>query len=129
MRVLLADDQVWLRSALRLLLEHESNLVVVGEVANASAVAAALARLQPDLLLLDWELPELKTTGARQRLITALRSLQPQLYIIALTSDQEGKTASLTADVDAFVSKAEPPTGLLAAIQRAQAGCRPKVMA
>ena len=129
MRVLLADDQVWLRSALRLLLEHQPNLEVVGEVASASAVPAALARLHPDLLLLDWELPDLKTMAARQRLITTLRSLQPQLYIIALTSDQAGKNAHLAADVDAFVSKAEPPHYLLAAIQRAQVACEPNLLA
>jgi DNA-binding NarL/FixJ family response regulator len=128
MRVLLADDQVWLRSALRLLLEHEPNLEVVGEVANASAVPASMARLHPDLLLLDWELPDLKTMGARQRLITALRTLQPQLYIIALTSNQEGKTLH-AAGVDAFVSKAEPPNGLLAAIHQAQTAYRPNRMA
>jgi DNA-binding NarL/FixJ family response regulator len=129
MRVLLADDQVWLRSALRLLLEQEQNLEVVGEVANARAVPASTSSLHPDLLLLDWELPDLKTTTARQQLITALRTLQPQLYIIALTSNQEGKNAHLADGVDAFVSKAEPPNGLLAAIQRAQATYRPNLMA
>jgi DNA-binding NarL/FixJ family response regulator len=120
---------VWLRPALRLLLEHEPNLEVVGEVANASAVAASLASLHPDLLLLDWELPELKTARARQRLITALRTLQPQLYIIALTSNQEEKNAHLAAGVDAFVSKAEPPNYLLTAIHRAQAAYQPNLMA
>jgi DNA-binding NarL/FixJ family response regulator len=129
MRVLLVDDQVWLRSALRLLLEHEPNLEVVGEVANASAVPASTASLHPDLILLDWELPDTKTTGARHRLITALRALQPQVYIIALTSSQEGKNAHLATGVDAFVSKAEPPNALLAAIQQAQAAYRPKLRA
>jgi DNA-binding NarL/FixJ family response regulator len=127
MRVLLADDQVWLRSALRLLLEQEPNIEVVGEVGNASALPTATASLHPDLILVDWELPDLKSTGARQRLITALRTLQPQVYIIALTSSQAANNAQLGAD--AFVSKAEPPHGLLAALHRAQAAYRPNRVA
>jgi DNA-binding NarL/FixJ family response regulator len=129
MRVLLADDQVWLRSALRLLLEQEPNIEVVGEVGNASALPTATASLHPDLILVDWELPDLKSTGARQRLITALRTLQPQVYIIALTGNQETHITQLAAGADAFVSKAEPPHGLLAALHRAQAAYRPNRVA
>lgn len=117
MRVLLADDQIWLRSALRLLLEYESDLEVVGEVASASAVLPSLVNLHPDLLLLDWDLPSLKTSEARRRLITALHAIHPQLHIIALTSNHETKNAHRTVGVDAFVSKTDPPNNLLSAIQ------------
>jgi DNA-binding NarL/FixJ family response regulator len=125
MRVLLADDQVWLRSALRLLLEHQPNIEVVGEVGNADALPGSMADLHPDLILLDWELPDMKTTGARQRLITALRAIQPQVYIIALSSNHETDGHYLTVGVDAFVSKAEPPNRLLAALHWAEAAYGP----
>jgi DNA-binding NarL/FixJ family response regulator len=129
MRVVLADDQVWLRSALRLLLEHEPNLEVVGEVDNAGELPQATATLQPDLIVLDWDLAELKTPGARQQLMTTLRTLQPQLYIIALTGNHDWERFCSTTGADAFVSKAEPPNCLLAAIHQAQAIYRPKVVA
>lgn len=129
MRVVLADDQVWLRSALRLLLEHEPDLEVVGEVGNASALPDSTATLHPDLIVMDWDLPEIKQTGARQRLVATLRSLQPQVYIIALTSNRDLESARSTTGADAFVSKAEPPNCLLAAIHRAQAVHQPNALA
>jgi DNA-binding NarL/FixJ family response regulator len=128
MRVVLADDQAWLRSALRLLLEHESDLEVVGEVGNASALPTSTATLQPDLIVLDWDLPEIKSTGARQRLVATLRNLQPQVYIIALTGNRDLERVRATG-ADAFVSKADPPNCLLAAIHRAQAVHQPPVVA
>ena len=120
MRVLLADDQVWLRSALRLLLEQERNIEVVGEAIDAQALLAAAGQLHPDLILLDWELPGLKTNEARLRLMAALRALHPRLYIVALSGSDNMQSAWLFMGADACVSKAEPPEHLLAALQAAQ---------
>jgi DNA-binding NarL/FixJ family response regulator len=119
MRVLLADDQVWLRSALRLLLEHEPGIEVVGEVGDAHALPGLTASLQPDLLLLDGELIGIKTDSARHRLILALRAIQPALYIIVLSSNHKTDGFRLTAGADAYVSKTEPPELLLAALRLA----------
>ena len=58
MRVLLADDQMKVRSALRLLLEQEPGLSVVGEAAEAKDLLAQVGTERPDLVLLDWELPD-----------------------------------------------------------------------
>jgi DNA-binding NarL/FixJ family response regulator len=59
MRVLLADDQPALRSAVRFLLEQEPDLSIVGEVGDVAGLMERVAALHPDLLLLDWELPGL----------------------------------------------------------------------
>jgi DNA-binding NarL/FixJ family response regulator len=120
MRVLLANDQQWLRSALRLLLEEEPNVEVVGEVDEASTLPATTQSLAPDLLLLDWELSGMKSNRLRQQLITTLRSIQPTLYIIMLSGNQEANRYWLVAGVDAFVSKGEPPDHLLAALHQAE---------
>lgn len=121
MRILLADDRVSVRSALRLLLELEPNVEVVGEVGNCGALCELTATLRPDLILLDWGLREARTTRGGRQLITTLRTIQPQVYIIALSSPQDTGGYPLAAGADAFVSKAEPPTQLLAAIRRAEA--------
>jgi DNA-binding NarL/FixJ family response regulator len=121
MRILLAADQVWLRSALRLFLEHEPNLEVVGEVGDARALPAAMASLHPDLILLDWGLTDVKAPRARQQLIATLRARQPQVYILALTSSHETNSDSPATSVNAFVSKAEPPDRVLAAVHQAEA--------
>ncbi len=114
LRVLVADDEPTLRSALCLLLEQEPALTVVGEAAESSSAQYQATALQPDVLLLDWELPG--ATGAA--LIPALRVCRPDIRIIVLSSRPEARPCALTAGADAFVSKGDPPDSLLAAIRR-----------
>ena len=118
MRVLLADDRVWLRSALRLLLEHESNVEVVGEVSHIRALPLFVSRLRPDLLFLDWQLSGLETPLARQKFMDTVRAIEPNLFIIALTND-EHNSGSHFFGVDAFINRAESPERILIALQHA----------
>lgn len=119
MRVILADDQVWLRSALRLLLEDEANTEVVGEAGNARSLALLVQRLHPELLFLDWQLPGLDTNSARHRLISMLRDEDPRLFIIALTNDDKFPTG-FRYGADAFVNRAEPPDRILSVVRQAK---------
>ena len=109
MRILLADDQPQVRSALRLLLEHESGVKVVGEALNAKDLLQLTQNIQSDLLLLDWELPGLDVSD----LLTMLRADYPCLSIVALSGHMEAQQAALDAGVDAFISKAHPPEKFL----------------
>jgi DNA-binding NarL/FixJ family response regulator len=118
MGVLLADDKAWLRSALRLLLEHEANIEVLGEAGNARVLAQLMTKLRPDLLFLDWQLPGLNTNGSRQQLIQSMRAAQPDLFIIALTTDENAQSC-LRWGVDASINKAEPPDRILAVVRQA----------
>jgi len=118
MRVVLADDQAWLRSAMRLLLEDESNIEVVGEARDVHTLLQETKALLPDLILLDWELPGLSKPSERNRFIRLLHTDYPRISIIALSVNSDAKSASLALGVDAFVNKAEPPEHLLAALQQ-----------
>jgi DNA-binding NarL/FixJ family response regulator len=111
MRILLADDQAKVRSALRLLLEQEEDIEVLGEAVDATGLLDWVKVASPDLLLLDWELP-----GLGPGLLAALRELCPSLDVIALSGRPESRQAALSAGADAFVSKGDPPEKLLAAI-------------
>ncbi|HOR00296.1 MAG TPA: response regulator [Anaerolineae bacterium] len=113
MRILLADDQREVRSALRLLLEHEPGLVVINEAAEAQALLATVRAACPDVVLLDWELRGLQAAEAVQ----ALRATCPRLRVIALSGRPEARHAALAAGADAFVSKGDPPERLLAALR------------
>jgi DNA-binding NarL/FixJ family response regulator len=110
--ILLADDEPMLCSALRLRLEQEPGLKVVGEAAEASSAQQQAAHLRPDLLLLDWELPG--AIGAS--LLDSLHTAAPAMRSIALSSRPEARPLALAAGADAFVSKGDPPDCLLAAI-------------
>ena len=120
MRVLIADDQVWLRSAMRLLLEQEPNLEVVGEAYDIRSLLQATKTFAPDLILVDWELPGLNSQAANAQLIRALGAVDAHVQIIMLSGFPEVAQAALAAGADAFVSKGEPPEGLIYAVQRAQ---------
>jgi len=112
MRILVADDQPKVRFALRVLLERQPGLKVVGEAADADDLLAQIETACPDLVLLDWELPGL----AGGDLLSALRGVCPDLFIIALSGRLEVRRAALEAGADAFVYKCDPPERLLAAI-------------
>jgi len=117
MHILLADKQTEVRSALRFLLEQELGISVVGEVAAASALLAQAA-VQPDVVLLDWELPGLLATN----LLSALHSGGHLMIVIALSGRPEARRAALDAGVDAFVSKGDPPERLLAILYAVRDG-------
>ena len=118
MRVLLADDRPKTRFALRLLLERQPGIQVVGEAADAEALLARAKAACPDVVLLDWELPNLAPDGSS---VSALRGVCSRLCVIALSSRPEARMAALAAGADAFVSKADPPERLLAAVRNAGA--------
>jgi len=117
MRVLLADDQPRVRSALRLVLEQEEGMTVVGEVAKAEDLLAQVEATHPDVALLDWELPGFQAadpeTGAPPRLLSELRARHPALRVIALSGRPETRQAVLATQVDAYVSKGDPVECLL----------------
>lgn len=111
MDVLLADDQSKVRSALRLLLEHQADIDVLGEAVNATGLLDWARATHPDLVLLDWELP-----GFGRDELDTLRSLCPSLTVIALSGQPEARQAALEAGADGFVSKGDPPERLLEAV-------------
>ncbi len=76
MRILLADDQTRVRFALRVLLERQPGLAVVGEATNSRDLLDQINATRPDTVLLDWELPGLAPVqGAGPRSLIAAQSL------------------------------------------------------
>lgn len=112
MRILIADDQANVRSALALLLEQATQFEIVGEAADAVGLLQAVRKQTPDLLLLDWELPGLEA----EHLLHLLRYGQPRLLIVALSSRPEAEAAAKVAGADAFISKGDLPEQVLTAV-------------
>lgn len=109
MRVLLADDRVKVRSALRLYLEQEPGIQIVGEAADTTGLLLAMTNKAPDLVLLDWELPGLPAA----QLLRLLRYERPSLKVIAMSSRPEAREAALEARANAFISKGASPERVL----------------
>ena len=81
MKVLIADDQAEVRSAIKILLEQEYELDVLDEVEDAGSLYLKTRKMCPDLILLDWELSNRTMTDA----VPVLRGFAPGLRIIALS--------------------------------------------
>lgn len=112
MRVLLADDEPKVRSALRLILEQLKEVESVEEVTDAAGLADRLEDTPPDLLLVDWELPGLHP-GA------SFREMQKwgKFKIIVLSGRYASPQCINSTGADAFVSKCEPPDRLFATLR------------
>ena len=113
MRVVLADDETEVRSALRLLLEEKSGVTLVAEAANETEMIAAVSASHPDLVLLDWELAP-RGGGA---LLATLRATWPTLIVIVLSSRPQAGLEALAAGANAFVCKTDPLEQVLAAVR------------
>jgi len=114
MRILIADDQVRVRQALRVLLTQQPGVRVIGEAADGEELLAQVGVKAADLALIDWELPGLVEAGG----LPALRCLCPTLQVVVLSGRTGVRSAAQSVGVDAFVSKGDPPESLLTALGR-----------
>ena len=112
MRVMLADSHTQIRWALRTVIEEEPGLTLVGEVSEAQNLLSQVQSLQPDLILLEWELP-----GRSNGFLAQLHALNLDSHVIVLSSQPELRKAVLSAGAEAFVSKADAPEQLLATLR------------
>jgi DNA-binding NarL/FixJ family response regulator len=105
LRILLADDDPALCSALALLLETRLNAGVVGQSSSMEYVLHDIRRLQPDIIILDSELPGLP----RRDRIATLHRMFPALKVIVIGTQPETAQPPLALHADAYISKSEPP--------------------
>ncbi len=119
MRIVIADAQRCVRRALRVLLQQQAGLQIVGEAANGQELLSRAQVTAPDLLLVAWELPGLAEIGG----LPTLRDPASAAQIVVLSGRPDVREAAQVAGADAFVSKGDPPEGLLATIRR----CGPAV--
>ncbi|QFG24826.1 response regulator transcription factor [Actinomadura sp. WMMB 499] len=121
-KVLLADDHNVVRSALAALLNLEPDLTVVGEVERGDAVLPAVARDEPDVAVLDVDMPGMDGLAAA----AALHDAAPSVAVLVLTG--HGKPGhlrrALTAHVRGFLLKTAPPEELADAVRKVAAGER-----
>lgn len=113
MRVLLADDQKDVRSALRLTLEYRHPGWQFVEATTLKDLLAQLQRDCPDLLLLDWDLRQILVAGDLpdnnwQSVLVSIRTHCPCLKIVVLSSNLAARSQALQSGADAFVCKADP---------------------
>lgn len=119
-RLLLVDDHEVVRSGIRMLLEGESDLEIVGEAGTAEEALEAVEELQPDVVLMDIALPDASGIEAT----TQIKDQRPEVSIVALTihEDKEYFFKMLDAGATGYVPKRAAPEDLVSAIRTAAHG-------
>ena len=121
-RVLLADDQALVRGALAAMLGLEPDIEVVAQVGSGDEVVDAARRVQPDVALLDIQMPGRDGLAAAADLRKALPSCR---VIVCTTFGRPGYLArAMAAGALGFVVKDAPPEQLVDAVRRVHAGLR-----
>ena len=116
MQVVLAVQPRDLGLALQLYLDAEPGLLVVGTVTEAASLRALLRTAQPDLIILDWDLPGY----AAIHLLAEIKRLRSSPQVIVLGGDKGVRQEALAAGADAFVLSGDSPVDLMAAIRESR---------
>ncbi|MFI7704034.1 response regulator [Nonomuraea sp. NPDC049480] len=119
-RVLLADDQAWLRLGFRAVLEQEPDLEVVGEAGDGEQAVAQTRALRPDVVLMDVRMPAMDGIEATRRIV-ASGSAARVLMLTTFDLD-EYVFAALRAGASGFLLKDALPADLLSGIRVVASG-------
>ncbi len=121
-RVLIADDQPLIRAGLRVILDHQPDIEVIGEVADGRQAVAVARQLQPDVCLFDIRMPEMDGIEAT-RILAGPQAEAPFAIVMITTYDlDEYVYNALRAGARGFVLKDAGPELLGQAIHAAANG-------
>ena len=121
-RVLLADDQVLVRSGFKVLLDAEDDIVVVGEAANGAEAVERARASRPDVVLMDISMPAVDGIEATGQIVKT-RGLEHVRILILTTYDTDAYVfEALRAGASGFLLKDAGPAELLHAIRVVAAG-------
>ena len=119
-KVLLVDDQTLIRQGIRLLLELESDIQVIGQAANGRAALELVETLHPDVVLMDVRMPEMDGVAATRTLSTD----HPEVKVIILTTFEDDETVfeGLKAGARGYLLKDISSEEMAQAVRRVAAG-------
>lgn len=119
-RIVLADDHAVLRSGLKMLLNAQNDLLVVGEATNGNEALEVVREQSPDLLLLDITMPESDGLQVLQQ----IRHTQPNVRVLVLTMhEEEGYLRrALEAGAAGYCPKSAADAELISAVRAVMRG-------
>lgn len=120
--VLLADDHRVLRDGLRILLESQADIQVVGEAENGNRAIENILAIKPDIAVMDITMPELNGIEAAQIVHEALPKIG--IVILSIHSDLEHIFRALQAGAQGYVLKESAGSEVISAVRSVYAGRR-----
>jgi DNA-binding NarL/FixJ family response regulator len=119
-RVLIADDHGIVRSGLRLLLERQPDVEVIGEAADGAEARELAIRERPDLAILDLKMPKL--TGLQATREIKAQAPEVAVLILSMHDDDRYVAEAMKAGASGYVVKTQADTDLVAAIRAVERG-------
>jgi DNA-binding NarL/FixJ family response regulator len=119
-RILITDDQALVRGGLRMILDAQPDLEVVGEAADGREALQRARELMPDLVLMDIRMPGLDGLEATRHLLS--RDPSPKVLVLTTFDLDDYVYDAIRAGASGFLLKSAPPEQLVAGIRTVMAG-------
>ncbi len=125
-RVLIVDDDVLVRTGLRMMIETQDDLVVVGEAGDGAAAVEMALELRPDVVLMDVRMPGMDGLEATRRITAAAQEGEddagPRVLVLTTFELDEYVYSAVRAGASGFLLKRTPPEDLLEGLRIVAAG-------
>ncbi|WP_433441442.1 response regulator [Nonomuraea sp. CA-141351] len=119
-RIVIADDQAMVRAGLRMVVDSDPGMEVVGEASDGREAVEVARRTRPDIVLMDISMPRLDGLAAAKELLDA--PSPPKVITLTTFDTDENLYAALRAGTSGFLLKVSPPEQLLEAIRVVHSG-------
>jgi DNA-binding NarL/FixJ family response regulator len=121
-RVLLVDDQAMVRAGLRMIIEAEPDMEVAGEAEDGLSAISGVTDLQPDVVLMDIQMPAMDGLEATRRILDSENRTNTRVLILTTFERDEYIFKALSLGASGFILKNAPPEDLITAIRTVAEG-------
>jgi DNA-binding NarL/FixJ family response regulator len=119
-RIIIADDHTLLRDGLRALFASISDIEVVGEAETGAEVIAKAAQLQPDVILMDIQMPDVNGIQATRQIVAKYPSIG--IIVVTMYKDDDSVFAAMRAGARGYILKGADQDEMLPAIRAVASG-------
>ncbi|MFJ8213159.1 response regulator [Streptomyces sp. NPDC096033] len=116
LRVVIADDERMVRTALRVILDAEAGLEVVGEAATGAEAVSLVRSLAPDVVLMDVRMPEIDGIRATEQILATMPE-PPRIVVVTTFENDDYVYDALRAGASGFLLKRADPDELIGAVR------------
>jgi DNA-binding NarL/FixJ family response regulator len=121
-RIVVVDDEQLVRAGLRLILEAEPDLTVVGEAGDGAEAVAMAKQLDPDVVLMDIQMPVMDGLEATRQIVALGRDGTSRVLVLTTFDLDEYVYEALRAGASGFLLKRTPAADLVAGVRVVAAG-------